>query len=963
MALPVLALISFLVFLIPSAAQAATYYVDATLGNDANNGLTTDAAWKTVSKVNATAYAPGDSILFKRGETWLESTTLSPSSSGSAGSYITYGAYGTGEKPVLTTARSLTDPSAWQDEGNGVWRNVPDATGTEKLAIGDFATSTAGWASFINTAGGAAGSFARTFTAGEYDPNAAAGGGRVVISTSTSGTSDIQVYTAVSNPVSVESGKWYVLSFRAKANATTTIAGANVRLYKNVAPNTSYTSNTVSDTTITTGWASYTVLYKANATAADGRIGFFLGTVPSGTILYVDTVGFKEADNVFEYEVANLIFGDKEGFGNRKYVESELSSQGDYWYDISSSTYALKVRSAQNPATFYADGLLGVLRQTAILIINRSYLIFDGLGISMAGEHGYNAMSSNNIIIRNNDISYIGGGYYRESPSSIVRLGNGVQLWDSTHDFLVEKNRIWEVYDAALTTQGLATTTVRTNEYFFNNLVWNSEQGIETWQRPAGASVNGLIYSNNTIVDTGDTWSHSVRPNGSNAHGFMFSSSPATSANVRVINNAVVDSVDEMIRVNSSDPSVTTSALSIDHNYYANGLSSTHARNIPASAIYTQAQFPAWQAALGKDAHSIMDLTRTPGFVDRDALDFRLDAASPLIDAGTTTPGRTTDYLGNPIYGAPDIGAYEYQPPYQVGTDTVTVGSTVRIYGDEKFRDRVVASSSTVATLTVALQGSDLSQYVDVSISEWLLEGSFRGAWTETSSTTSLTGTEHVINDLRPSGQYAVSIDGAMSGISGASCVGSTCQADGTGTISFTYSGNYAAPRSFVVTGDAPAIPPVTADNSRRSGSSGQSAVRVVSPLADSVVKAESTPTSPITALILASRALFLSAQEKGIVLPAFILNVLGITGTASVTTPPVSIGMTFTRPLLLGSTGPDVSALQQILKDKGFYLHPEITGYYGPVTVQAVADFQKSLGLESLGYVGPATRAALNGN
>jgi peptidoglycan hydrolase-like protein with peptidoglycan-binding domain len=68
-----------------------------------------------------------------------------------------------------------------------------------------------------------------------------------------------------------------------------------------------------------------------------------------------------------------------------------------------------------------------------------------------------------------------------------------------------------------------------------------------------------------------------------------------------------------------------------------------------------------------------------------------------------------------------------------------------------------------------------------------------------------------------------------------------------------------------------------------------------------------------------------------------------------------------FDRPLSLGATGPDVSALQQILKDKGFYAYPEITGYYGQVTLQAVADFQKSQGLEPLGYVGPSTRALLN--
>jgi hypothetical protein len=40
-------------------------------------------------------------------------------------------------------------------------------------------------------------------------------------------------------------------------------------------------------------------------------------------------------------------------------------------------------------------------------------------------------------------------------------------------------------------------------------------------------------------------------------------------------------------------------------------------------------------------------------------LDFTLTSTSPAINAGAIV-GLTTDYLGNPIVGIPDIGAYEY---------------------------------------------------------------------------------------------------------------------------------------------------------------------------------------------------------------------------------------------------------------------------------------------------------------
>jgi len=56
--------------------------------------------------------------------------------------------------------------------------------------------------------------------------------------------------------------------------------------------------------------------------------------------------------------------------------------------------------------------------------------------------------------------------------------------------------------------------------------------------------------------------------------------------------------------------------------------------------------------------HNIYDGT-DPIF--RSTSDYRLRAGSPAINAGVDV-GLTTDYLGNPIIGLPDIGAYENIP-------------------------------------------------------------------------------------------------------------------------------------------------------------------------------------------------------------------------------------------------------------------------------------------------------------
>src|SRR5438552_9995156 len=59
------------------------------------------------------------------------------------------------------------------------------------------------------------------------------------------------------------------------------------------------------------------------------------------------------------------------------------------------------------------------------------------------------------------------------------------------------------------------------------------------------------------------------------------------------------------------------------------------------------------------------------------------------------------------------------------------------------------------------------------------------------------------------------------------------------------------------------------------------------------------------------------------------------------------------------GSSGPDVTELQQKLKDLGFDPNG-VDGNFGPGTRDAVIAFQQSKGLQADGIAGPATLAAL---
>ena len=69
---------------------------------------------------------------------------------------------------------------------------------------------------------------------------------------------------------------------------------------------------------------------------------------------------------------------------------------------------------------------------------------------------------------------------------------------------------------------------------------------------------------------------------------------------------------------------------------------------------------------------------------------------------------------------------------------------------------------------------------------------------------------------------------------------------------------------------------------------------------------------------------------------------------------------LTLTRSLALGSTGSDVTALQNFLISQG-YLNSTATGYFGSLTQAAVSAFQSETGITAVGSVGPITTAKIS--
>ncbi len=179
--------------------------------------------------------------------------------------------------------------------------------------------------------------------------------------------------------------------------------------------------------------------------------------------------------------------------------------------------------------------------------------------------------------------------------------------------------------------------------------------------------------------------------------------------------------------------------------------------------------------------------------------DGRPTAASPLIDSGTSV-GLTTDYTGtNKIYGVPDIGAYEYQPPYTFTTYHIPTTGSARLYSDGKYRMKTASSTTATANFSVTpAEGSyyaTTTQYMDITINDWTTTNK---EWTATSTAgdflTHATSTIYTIGDLLPSTYYSFKLDSTASTtaiVDNTQCTAGICKSDADGNLVFTYQGGY----------------------------------------------------------------------------------------------------------------------------------------------------------------------------
>lgn len=93
-----------------------TYYVDSHAGDDGRDGLDASQPIRTCRNLHL---LPGDTVLFKRGSVIRGGIEACD---GSELGVITYGSYGTGNKPVFMGSAPVNSEEEWREERPSVWR-------------------------------------------------------------------------------------------------------------------------------------------------------------------------------------------------------------------------------------------------------------------------------------------------------------------------------------------------------------------------------------------------------------------------------------------------------------------------------------------------------------------------------------------------------------------------------------------------------------------------------------------------------------------------------------------------------------------------------------------------------------------------------------------------------------------------------------------------------------------------
>ena len=161
-----------------------------------------------------------------------------------------------------------------------------------------------------------------------------------------------------------------------------------------------------------------------------------------------------------------------------------------------------------------------------------SDVTIDNLCILHSARHGIGAGSCKNLVITNCEIGWIGGALFGvwQQPNGIVvfgRFGNGIEVYGSCDNFVIDNCYVYQCFDAGITNQlqkGESHDCVNKDVFFRNNLIEYCCYNIEYFMGIGFIEVTRLlqnvVYENNICRMAGFGWGRVNPTNSANIKGW-----------------------------------------------------------------------------------------------------------------------------------------------------------------------------------------------------------------------------------------------------------------------------------------------------------------------------------------------------------------------------------------------------------------------------------------------------------
>jgi len=314
-------------------------------------------------------------------------------------------------------------------------------------------------------------------------------------------------------------------------------------------------------------------------------------------------------------QVCNFVFNDNVGAAFQ-WDKEALTENGDFWDSAFGNDYVapedheVYLYCEKNPALYYSKVEV-VLRHYRHFIESGHDYIVNGLDFVKSGVHGLGGLNNNRrITVSNCRFAFIGGCCW--SKELRIRFGNGCEFWNICEDVTIDHCTFDEIYDSALTHQGIpgevepAVNFVMTNNLFIRCGMGAYEQRDI---QPLSAT-----FSHNVCMDAGRGFAHlhtpmprmsEIYPAPMGHHIFLWRmDAPTPGADFRLTDNTFLDAPWGAAIYSVCCREVDESTI-VDGNIY----------HMPERTLLNRYcgkdydDFATFQTETGKDVHGIMALS------------------------------------------------------------------------------------------------------------------------------------------------------------------------------------------------------------------------------------------------------------------------------------------------------------------------------------------------------------------